>query len=309
MARERSGATYDPEIVERFCQSPEGCFVEAEIESAWDTVLEVEPGPHAVLSDEQVETATRAVADFVDLKSPYTSGHSQGVGELAEAAARLGRLPDADCVAVRRAGFLHDLGQSAVPAGAWMKAGPLSDTEWERMRLHPYYTERLLARVTGLSALGAMASLHHERPDGSGYHRSLPAPMLSSGARILAAAETYHAMTETRPHRPAYAPEVAAEQLRADARAGRLDGEAVAAVLSAAGHPTRPTRRDWPAGLSEREVEVLRLVSHGLTKRQVADQLVVAPATVDHHVRHIYDKVGVSTRAAATLFAMQHHLL
>jgi HD-GYP domain-containing protein (c-di-GMP phosphodiesterase class II) len=308
-ARERSGGAYDPKIVELFCRAPEEFMLGSEIESAWDTVLEAEPGPQTVLTDEQVERATRAVADFVDLKSPYTSGHSQGVGDLAESAARASRLSDAECVAVRRAGYLHDLGQSAVPAGVWMKSGPLSDAEWERMRLHPYYTERLLARAGGLSPLGAMASLHHERPDGSGYHRSLPAPMLTPGGRILAAAEAYHAMIEPRPHRPPHTPEAAAAQLRAEARAGRLDGDAVAAVLSAAGHKVSHSRREWPAGLSEREVEVLRLVSRGLTKRQVAEQLVVSPATVDHHVRHIYDKVGVSTRAAVTLFAMQHQLL
>jgi DNA-binding NarL/FixJ family response regulator len=133
--------------------------------------------------------------------------------------------------------------------------------------------------------------------------------MLPPAARLLAAADVYHAMTEPRPYRPARPPEAAAAELQREVRAGRLDGEAVNAVLAAAGHRVSRARRTWVAGLSDREVEVLRLVARGLSNKQIAAQLQISKETVNHHVRHIYDKIDVSTRAAATLFAMQHDLL
>jgi DNA-binding NarL/FixJ family response regulator len=149
--------------------------------------------------------------------------------------------------------------------------------------------------------------------DGSGYHRAIPGPALSPAARILAAADAYHAMSEPRPHRLALSPEEAAEELRREVRAGRLDGDAVHAILAEAGHRhpggTRRARRERPAGLSEREVEVLRLLARGLSNRDMAEQLYLSPDTVKHHIRHIYDKTGVSTRAGATLFAMENGLL
>ncbi len=175
--------------------------------------------------------------------------------------------------------------------------------------MHPYYTERILVRPAALAQLGALASLHHERLDGSGYHRGLPASVLSPAARILAAADVYHAMTEPRPHRPARTPESAASELRCEARAGRLDSEAVNAVLAAAGHRVHTTRRELVAGLSEREVEVLRLLARGNSMKQVAGLLTISEKTVDNHIQHIYNKIGVSTRAGATLFAMEQNLL
>jgi DNA-binding CsgD family transcriptional regulator len=228
---------------------------------------------------------------------------------LAAAAARRGRLPEADVVTLYRAGMLHDLGRVGVSAGIWDKPGPLTDDEWERVRLHPYLTERVLGRSAAFAPLAMLAALHHERLDGSGYHRGLSASMLPPGARILATADAYQAMNEPRPHRPALPPEKAVQELRCEVHAGRLDGEAVNAVLAAAGHRVRRVRRDWPAGLSNREVEVLRLVARGLSNREMARQLVISEGTVHHHVQHIYRKIGVSTRAAATLFAMQHNLL
>jgi DNA-binding CsgD family transcriptional regulator len=224
------------------------------------------------------------------------------------AAERCG-LPAADVVAVRRAGLLHDIGRVGVSAGIWTKPGPLSDREWEQVRLHSYYTERVLARPGALAKLGALASYHHERLDGSGYHRGAPAAIQSPAARILAVADAYQAMTELRPHRPAWTPDLAAEQLRREATAGRLDGAAVDGVLGAAGLRAGPPRREYAAGLSEREVEVLRLLARGNSIKQIAETLVLAPKTVDNHIQHIYNKIGVSTRAGATLFAIEQNLL
>jgi HD-GYP domain-containing protein (c-di-GMP phosphodiesterase class II) len=196
-----------------------------------------------------------------------------------------------------------------VTAAIWGKAAPLSDAEWERVRLHPYFTERVLQRPPSLAPLATLAAAHHERIDGSGYHRSTAGAQLPFLARILCAADVYHALTEPRAHRAAFARDSAASVLQQEARVGRLDRESVDAVLAAAGHQVRPSRHSGPAGLSAREVEVLSLLARGSSIKDVASRLTVSPATANHHVRHIYTKLGVSTRAAATLFAMQHNLV
>ena len=309
MARERKGTIYDPHMVECFCRQASQLLAGLEEEPSWQVVLSMEPGIRARLSDEQFDNACRTIADFADIKSPYTLGHSVGVAELAAKAARRCGLPEADTVTIRRAGLLHDIGRVGVSAGIWGKPGPLSEREWERVRMHPYYTERVLARPGVLARLGALAALHHERLDGLGYYRGLPASMLSPAARILAAADVYHAMIEPRPHRPPLMPEIAAEQLQREVRAGRLDGEAVSNVLAAAGHIVRTPRRELVAGLSERQVEVLRLIAGGYSMKQIAGLLTISEKTVDNHIQHIYNKIGVSTRAGATLFAMEQDLL
>jgi HD-GYP domain-containing protein (c-di-GMP phosphodiesterase class II) len=307
--RERRGGAYDPAHADGFCQAADHLLAGLDDEPSWETVLALEPGRRVVLTEAQLDAACAAMADFTDIKSPYLLGHSTGVAALAAAAAARAGLPAADVVAIRRAGLLHDLGRVGVSAGIWGKPGPLSEREWERVRLHPYYTERVLARPAGLAALGALAAAHHERLDGSGYFRGLPAVLLTPGARLLAAADVYQALTEPRPYRPARPPEAAAAEARREVRAGRLDGDMVEAVLAAAGHRVRPTRRQAVAGLSARELEVLRLIARGLTVRAVAGRLSVSPKTADNHVQHIYTKIGVSTRAGAALFAMEHGLL
>jgi len=309
MARARSGRYFDPAMVEMFCRVAPDLLASLATETTWQAVLAAEPGERAWISGAQIETAAEVVADFTDLKSPFTIGHSRGVARLAAAAAQQYGLPSADVVAVRRAGLLHDLGRVGVSASIWGKPGPLTDSEWERVRLHPYYTERILARSGALAPLGALAALHHERLDGSGYHRQVLPAQLTPAARILAAADVYQALTEPRPHRPACTPEAAADEVCREMKAGRLDHEAVNAVLNAAGHRVQTVRRAWPNGLSEREVEVLRLLTRGLSNRQMAPLLSISEKTVSHHIQHIYDKIDVSTRAAATLFAMRHDLL
>jgi DNA-binding CsgD family transcriptional regulator len=242
-------------------------------------------------------------ADFIDLKSPFTAGHSREVASLAAAAG------GHDAAVLHRAGLVHDLGRAAVPNGIWDKPGALSDGEWERVRLHPYYSERILGRVGALVDLAQVAGMHHERMDGSGYHRGSSRGEIPAPARVLAAADAYQAMTQPRPHRPALKPERAAEELEGMSRSDRLDHDGTAKVLTAAGHRVKADRRAWPADLSEREVEVLRLICRGGTKKEVAGQLSISVSTVDHHVRHVYEKAGVRTRAGATLFALDHDLL
>jgi len=133
--------------------------------------------------------------------------------------------------------------------------------------------------------------------------------LLSDSARILGAADVYHALIESRVHRAAHSPANAAAQLRREVQAGRLDDRAAEAVLVAAGHRSATRRRTWPAGMTTREVEVLRLLARGLTNRGIAQTLCLTESTVHNHVLHVYDKIGASTRAGATLFAMQLDLL
>ncbi|MEM7112393.1 MAG: HD domain-containing phosphohydrolase [Chloroflexota bacterium] len=309
VVQERSGRLYDPAIANAFLPAAPNLFAQLDVESTWDAILAAEPGLPTQLTETQLEQALLAVADFTDLKSPYFGGHSRGVSALAEATARQYGLPETDVTNLRRAGLIHDLGRVGVSAGLWNKRGALNEGEWERVRLHPYLTERILVRAKSLSPLVELAILHQERLDGSGFHRRLSGNMLSLTGRILATADAYQAMTEPRPHRPALSPAEAAAELQQDAKAGKYDATVADAVLSAAGHQIQQPRHAAPGGLSKREIEVLRLVARGLSNPEIAEQLFISKKTVGHHVQHIYNKIQVSTRAGATLFAMQHNLL
>jgi len=293
----RSG--YDPRLAAVFRR--DAAELLADPGAAWDAALAAEPPPRRHVGD--LDATCRAIADFADLKTPWTVGHSTGVAELAEAAAwRLGLEADE----IRRAALVHDLGRVGVPNSIWERPGPLAPDELERVRLHPYLTERVLMHAPALAPLAEIAALHHERLDGSGYHRGCAAQQLPAGARVLAAADVFHAMTEPRPHRPAR--DDAPARLEDEVRAGRLDADAAEAVLHAAGERTT-VDRPRPAGLTDREVEVLRLVARGHTNRSIAAALGIATKTAGHHVEHIYAKTGCATRAGAALFASEHDLL
>lgn len=310
VVRERRGTQFDPELVDLFiAHAAELLEVLVGPDAAgWETVAAGLGPPAGELTEEELDQALQTVGDWVDLKSPYFTGHSRAVADLTAAAARSAALADPDVTLARRAGMVHDLGRVGVPNTIWDKTGPLSAPEAERIRLHSYYTERMLTSPPALAGIGAIAGAAHERLDGSGYHRGRSAADLPMAARVLAAADCYCTSIEDRPHRPAHPPTEAAGLLRREASAGRLDPVAVQAVLGAAGAtPTR--RRTGTAGLTPREVEVLTLLARGSTNRQIAQQLTITPKTVGNHVEHIYTKAGVGTRAAATLFAMQHGLL
>ena len=308
VARQRRGTQFDPALVDLFCDHADELFAELESVTSWDALMAAEPRLDRQLDERELDRALEAVADFVDVKSPYTIGHSRNVAELADGAARHLDLPAGDVTAVRRAGLVHDVGRLGVSNAVWDKQAPLTHAEVERVRLHPYLTERMLASTPVLAALADLAVQHHERLDGSGYPRGLKGDAITTGGRILAAADMYRSKLEPRPHRPAMPPGEVAPMLRDEARAGRLGGDAVEGVLRAAGHRAR-RRRAWPAGLTSREVEVLRLVARGLSHKQVAEQLVISRKTASHHVEHIYTKIGASNRAMAALFAMKHGLM
>jgi HD-GYP domain-containing protein (c-di-GMP phosphodiesterase class II) len=308
VARRRRGTQFDPAVVDRFCEEAGELLPPLESTTTWDAVIDAEPALASVLSEREFDSALEAIADFTDLKSPFTMGHSRAVAELAAESARAYGLPEQEAVVLRRAGLVHDFGRMGISNAIWDKPGPLTPSELERVRLHPYLTERILSSSPALAPLGELASQHHERMDGSGYPRGLKGSQLSPAARLLAAADVYRAMIEPRPHRPPLSQGTAADELRAEVRAGRLDADAVAAVLRSAGHRVG-RRREGPAGLTAREIEVLGLVARGLSNKEIAERLVISPKTVRNHVEHIYTKIGVSSRAAAGFFASEHGLL
>lgn len=305
----RAGHAYDPTVVQAFMQHGVEYLSAYDSSDGWDAVLDCEPEPVTTIPDAKLDRVLAVVADFADLKSPWTRGHSPAVADLAEkAAAELG-LDIEDQRHLRRAGLLHDVGRVGVENGIWDKPGKLTAEEWERVRMHPYLTQRVLDRCTALAPLAEAATSHHERLDGSGYHRACVAEQLSMPARIVAAADVFAAVRADRPYRPAMSDSRGADLLEREARAGRLDADAVAAVLSVAGMKQPEPRRSLPAGLTDREVEVLQLIARGRTNRQVAEQLYISPKTVGRHVENIYLKIEVSTRAGAAVFAMEHRLL
>jgi HD-GYP domain-containing protein (c-di-GMP phosphodiesterase class II) len=304
----RRGHGYDPGVVDVIIDGGQVWLGDV-ADDPCAAVLDAEPAPVAMISADGLDAALAAVADFTDIKSPWLRGHSPGVAALVVAAAGAAELPEAHAVMLGRAALVHDVGRVGVPNGIWDRPGPLTADQWERVRLHPYLSERVLRRCTVLSPFADVAARHHERADGSGYHRGTSGDQLDVCARLLAAADAYHAMTEDRPHRPAMTLGAAASQLRADVDAGRFGRGEVDAVLAAAGQPRLPASAANPAGLTDREVEVLRLIARGRVNKQVAATLGISIKTVGRHVEHVYTKAGVTTRAGATLFAMEHGLL
>jgi HD-GYP domain-containing protein (c-di-GMP phosphodiesterase class II)/DNA-binding CsgD family transcriptional regulator len=309
-ARDRRDRTYDPALADLFVAHGSEWFDRLSEAEPWDAVLALEPEPHRMLGGADLDEALTVVADFIDLKSPYMGGHSRRCADLAADAARLLGLPEEDVTALRRAAFVHDFGTTVVPNSIWDKPGPLTRTEFDRVELHPMLTEQMLRRSPALALLNTTACAHHEKCDGSGYHKRVRADAEDLRACVLAATEIYVGLTTERADRRPFSPEDAAAELRRLESAGVLEPRASRAVLVAAGHgePRRPSGRRpvHPGGLTAREVDVLRLAARGLTTRQIADRLYISPKTADHHIQHIYGKIDVSTRAAAALWAMQH---
>jgi HD-GYP domain-containing protein (c-di-GMP phosphodiesterase class II) len=305
----RAGEAYEPRLAELAAANLDEMLAELDEERMWDHALECEPSPPIWLSGDGIDAAFGTIAAITGLKSPWLREHSTGVAELAEAAAwRMGL--EADSIAlVRRAALAHDLGRVGVPNGIWEKPGPLGFGEWERVRLHSHYTERAFAQSPALAPLGRLAGSHHERLDGSGYHRGCRGPDLDRPARILAAADCYGAMREARPYRPALDEAAAEAELLREAKEERLDPDAVDAVLAAAGHRVSKRPRELPGDLTPRELEVLLELVSGGSNQAIGDGLGISAKTVGHHVQHIYEKAGVRSRAAATLWAFEHDLV
>ncbi|HTP18097.1 MAG TPA: HD domain-containing phosphohydrolase [Solirubrobacteraceae bacterium] len=303
----RAGGHLDPALADLVLSDPEPLLAALSAADPTAAVIEAEPAPRARVSRDAIDGLAEAFGDLADLKCRFTLGHSRGVASLADGAASLSGLGDDARGRVRRAALVHDVGRTSVSTGTWERQGPLSAGELDLVRLHPYWSERVLERSGALVECAPLAGSHHERLDASGYHRRTPGAALSREARLLAAADVLHALGEARPHRPAHDLDSAARIASLEAKEGRLDPDAVAAVIEAAGGPR--TRREWPADLTDREVDVLRLAARGLSNKAIAETLVISPRTVGHHLAHIYDKTGRRSRAGTALFAMEHGLL
>ena len=305
----RSGAAYEPRLAELAARHFGDALDGVDEARMWECALESEPFPQLSLATDGIDAGFGAIATLTNLKSPWMREHSTGVADLAEAAAwRLG-LPPETVAFLRRAALAHDLGRIGVSNAIWEKPTSLGFGEWERVRLHPHFTERAFAQSTALGPLGVLAGSHHERLNGSGYHHGLRGSALDLPARILAAADCYAAMREARPYRPALEPEAVEAELAREVDDGRLDANAVHAVLAAAGHRVAKPPRELPGGLTKRELEVLLALVLGQSNQAIADELGISAKTVGHHVQHVYRKAGVRSRAAATVWAFEHDLV
>jgi HD-GYP domain-containing protein (c-di-GMP phosphodiesterase class II) len=309
IVEQRAGTAYDPRLAGVATASFEDLLGELDEAQMWKQAIDCEPEPRTWVSGEGIDAAFGAIAALTGLKSPWLREHSTAVAELAEAAAWRMGLPEDAVTLVRRAGLAHDLGRVGVSNAIWEKPGPLGFGEWERVRLHAHYTERAFAQSETLAPLGRLAGSHHERLDGSGYHRGCSADVLDQAARILAAADCYVAMREPRPYRPALEPGEAERELVREADDGCLEREVVDAVLAAAGHRVAKRKRELPGGLTQRELEVLLALVRGRSNAEMAEELGIAAKTVGHHVEHVYRKAGVRSRAAATVWAYENRLV
>ncbi|MBX7430621.1 HD domain-containing protein [Mycobacterium sp. Y57] len=308
MARSRRGGQFDPVVVDAFVAGADVVLATPATGDVWAVALAEAPDDRRPLSAAELDPLLVALGDFVDLKCPFTLGHSRAVAELAAGAATVLGM-DADTVTVvRRAGHLHDLGRIGVSNQVWSKPGALTGAEFERVRLHPYLTVRILSQVGGLAEVAQVAGNHHEHLDGSGYPRGLSAAALSLPDRVLAAAVAYRSACEPRPYRRELSASAAAARLRERVRAGQLDAVAVDAVLHAAGHRAQGPR-PRPGGLTPREVEVLCLVARGASNKEIAAALGISGKTARNHVERTYAKIGATNRIGASLYAIQHGLV
>ncbi len=305
----RAGGQVDPDVAAAFLGARDELLAAIRAPAMLVPALAAEPGRHRLVGGEVEDAVALVLADFVDLKSTFTLGHSRAVASLARAAAKELGLPAAEQVAVHRAGLLHDLGRIGVSNAIWDKPGALDAGERALVREHVRHTERVLVLAPPWRDLAVLAASDHERPDGTGYPRGAPAANAGVAARVLAAADVYVALTEPRPHRAAHAPARAAELVGELATAGQLDRACANAVLAAAGQLRAATRAAWPNGLTDREVEILRELARGQVDKEIAETLGISHRTVHAHNASIYGKLGVTTRGAAALFAIEHDLL
>jgi HD-GYP domain-containing protein (c-di-GMP phosphodiesterase class II)/DNA-binding CsgD family transcriptional regulator len=311
--RERRDRTYDPELADLFSTNGAGYFERLGKTDPWDAVLSLEPRPRRILEGADLDNALEVAADFIDLKSPYMAGHSRRCAKLsADAATQLG-CSDGEITTLRRAALVHEFGTTAISNSILDKSSALTRAEFDRVEVHPMLTEQMLRRTPALAALNPVASAHHEKANGSGYHKRVRSEAVSTCGQILATTDIYVGLTTDRADRPAFSNDSAAAELRRMVANGVLDKRTTSAVLDAAGHGDRngftTAAPKNVHGLTPREVEVLRLAARGLTTGEIATQLFISPKTADHHIQHVYGKIGVSSRAAAMLWAIQNSVV
>lgn len=306
---QRTGGQFDPALCALALREGEAWLHALPL--SWDEVFALEPPPHDWLSGQSLHAAVDVLADHADVQSHWLMGHSRRVARIAVDAARQLGLPQDRQALLSMAARVHDLGRVGVSTDVWERAGPWTQSERDRARMHAAWTAQILTRAPALAGLARLAASAHERADGSGYPRQIGAAQLPDLADLLAAADVAAALGEARPHRPALASADIETVLQGEVRAGHLSAPACNAVLQALGSTARaaPAAAPLPAGLGEREAQVLRELARGQTNKQIARRLGVSPKTVGHQVQAVYRKLGVNTRAGATLAALEHGLL
>ncbi len=305
--QKRAGQSFNPALVEAFDAVIVGLMAELEgLPSVREAILKLEPAPQIMVNEGGVDKVLEALSDFTALKSTWLRGHARAVASLA---GRVAQTLGADASLVRRVALVQDVGHVALSAALLNKTARLSESEREQLYLHPYHTERVLKNAVYLEPLVYLAAAHHERLNGTGYYKGLPAAMLNLSARILAVSDVSQAMSQDRPHRAKRSPLEIKSALLEGCKDGLFDTQVVETTLGIIQDGIKPTRIQAPGGLSPREVEVLRLLARGESNRLIAERLGITYKTVGHHVQHIYEKLNLNTRAAATLYAMQNHLL
>lgn len=306
------GKAFDPDAVDAFLRLTEGDSFWSEFESPdiFDLTLAREPeSALAHVGSGKLETVVSALADFIDLKSPSTAAHSRRVAALTTEIARLMQCGDEDISRYRLAALLHDIGSVAVPSHILNReASSLTPSEREAERLHPYHGERILERIPAMAPFIPLVGNHHEHMDGSGYFRGLKGSDIPLGARVIAVANRLDELT----HESRADIEPAEALRRLEAEGSEVYDPTILRAVKACfpgGPASATTKRDRPAGLTDREVDVLRMAARALTRKQIGEALSISEATVRHHLEHIYAKTGTSTRVGATLFAMENDLI
>jgi HD-GYP domain-containing protein (c-di-GMP phosphodiesterase class II) len=301
----RAGGQLDGHLVRAFVDGQRDLFTAIEDPQIFDRFLDLEPTPIACADEHGVDDVARVLAIFADLRCPMFVGHSTGVAALADrAAGQLGLSPD-ETRSLRRAALLHDIGRLGVPNSIWTRPGRLDWGELEQVRLHAYYTVRVLSPISVLGPVAEIAAAAHEHLDGSGYPHSRIGRSLLPAARILAAADMAVAMSEARPYREALSAAAIAEELVAEVSAGHVDASAADAVLASLGLKTRTVPR-YAHPVSDRELEVCRLIAHGKMNKEIADVLGITVRTVQNHVAHIFDKLGVHSRSGIAVWLVEN---
>src|SRR6266487_61237 len=307
IAQEKRGTRFEPKAVDAFltiAQHPD-FWSTFEEQATQDALLARRPATMAdCAQEEQSERVCEALADFADLKARETSHHSRIVAHVAVEIGTCLGLERSELNRLRCAALVHDIGKVTVPLGILEKGEQRSSSEWETYRLHPYYTQRVLERVQALQDLAPAAAAHHEWVNGQGYHRQLSGEQIPFHGRILAVANTYARLIQLQGEQKDQAAVLREMHPLVDRQFDRRCYEALVASVS---HGLRRSliRPRKTGDLTEREVEVLCLLAQGRNTPQVARALGISKKTVEHHLSHIYAKIGVSCRTAAVVYAVQ----
>lgn len=301
LVRHGSGRAFDPRLAEAFLLLAERDDFWDEFESDGEVetrVIALEPAqPRRHIDDRTLDRFCEALADLAEFKLPAAVGHGRRVADRSSRLAERMGLERDELTELHRAALIHELGLITLSSRDLAVRRP-DDASY---RAHPLRPRELLGRLPELRGACELAALHHERIDASGWPAGAEGARQPLAARILA---VVCAFEEARME-----PGVAdREALHAVAAAPGLASDVVAALAEDLDEP-RPVRTEWPAGLTEREVEVLRLGATGMSVREISQRLVISPHTARHHLESVYAKIGCSTRAAAALFAAEHQLL